>query len=395
MKKGKFMLFSLFLSFWAISQVDAANLTITAPSSANVNTNFNVAIKHTGETIGSLQMQIAITNAECSVQSTCNGGVANCNGGSCLMSFNLANGLGAGNNIVTLSCHSTGGTAKFSASIVNNDAWDVEGMKQISVKSASRNVTIVGTTSTSKKTTTQTTLSKRPTTARPTTTKATTTKSTKKTTTEATKKTTTSVGQTTTTLFSHELTTNVLDNPTTETTTTEETTTTTTVYVPDDLKLSELKIVGYNINFKPNLVTYNIDVEESVDELYLIATPVDEKTEIEGIGLIDIKDKEFIQIRVYNENARHEINYKINIRRKKIAQEHSFVGNILSDSYKLIILSMVGVIFALIVFFTIKAVIKKVKYDEEIEYLDNKEPQEVIPTNEEELRELFDELDKK
>lgn len=395
MKKYKFILFGLFLSFCTLSHVDAANLAITAPSSANVNTNFTVSIKHTGETIGSLQMQIAVTNAECSVQSTCNGGVANCNGGSCLMSFNLANGLNAGNNIITLSCHSTGGTAKFSASIVNNDAWDVEGMKQISVKSASKSVTIVGTTSTSKKTTTQTTISKRPTTARTTTTKGTTTKSTtKKTTTESTKKSTTSKSETTT-IFSRVITTDVLENPTTEEVTTESTTTTTTVYVPDDLKLSELKIVGYNINFKPNLVTYNIDVEESVDELYLIATPMDKETEIEGVGLIDIKDKDFIQIKVYNENARHEINYKINIRRKKIAEEHSFVGNILSDSYKLIILSMVGVIFALIVFFTIKAVIKKVKVEEEIEFLDNGEPQEVIPTNEEELRELFDELDKK
>ena len=170
-------------------RVDAANFVISAPSSADVNTNFTVSVSHSGDTIGSLQMQIAITNAECSVQSTCSGGVANCTGGSCLTSFNLANGLKAGNNIITLSCRSTGGTAKFVASVANKDAWDVEGMKQLTVNSASKSVTIKGTTATTKKVTTQSTISKRPTTAR-------TTKSTTKSTT--TKKTTTSTSTKTT-----------------------------------------------------------------------------------------------------------------------------------------------------------------------------------------------------
>lgn len=393
MKKYKLIIFSLFLALGMVGQVSAASLAITAPSSANVSTDFSVVIKHTGDTLGSLQMQVAITNAECSVASTCSGGVANCNGGSCLMSFNLTSGLAAGNNIMTLTCSSTGGTAKFVASIVNNDAWDVEGLKQISVSSASKSVTINGTTTTSNKTTTQTTVTKRSTTAAST--KTTTTTTTTKKTTTTTKKTTTVKEGTTTTVAASQEITQVLDDDEEELTTdTTTTTTTTTVYVPDDLKLSELKIVGYNINFKPNLVSYTIDVEESVNELYLIATPVDSETQIEGVGLIDITDKDYIQIRVYNDNAKHEINYKIYIRRQKLAEEHSFIGNVLSDSYKLIIFSMVGVIFALIAFFTLKSIIKGPKEEEEKkENLDSENKEEIIPTTEEELMELFDELE--
>ncbi|MDE6292086.1 MAG: hypothetical protein K2L98_00230, partial [Bacilli bacterium] len=190
MNLKKIIVLSIFALMGVCTKVDAANFVISAPSSANVNTNFTVSISHSGDTIGSLQMQIAITNAECSVQSTCSGGVANCNGGSCLTSFNLANGLKAGSNIITLSCRSTGGTARFAASVANKDAWDVEGMKQLTISSASKSVTINGTTATTKKTTSQSTISKRPTTARTTksTTKSTTTKKTTLASTKTTKK---------------------------------------------------------------------------------------------------------------------------------------------------------------------------------------------------------------
>ncbi|MDE5630006.1 MAG: hypothetical protein K2I70_00250, partial [Bacilli bacterium] len=324
MKIKRWLIISIIMLMGMYTKVDAANsFVISAPSSANVNTNFNVSVKHSGETLGSLQMQIGITNAECSVQSTCSGGVANCNGGSCLVSFNLANGLKAGNNIITLSCHSTGGVAKFNASVANRDAWDVEGMKQLSVSSASKSVTINGSTATTKKVTTQSTISKRPTTGRTTssTTKKT-TSTTKKTTTSTIKKNTTTskISETNTTRTTTENlpitsdiygTTSSVVESTTESTTTESTT---TVYVPDDLKLRELKIVGYNINFKPNLSSYTIDVDENVNELYIIAAPIDDQTEIENLGLVDITGKDYIQIRVFNEHAHHEINYKINIR---------------------------------------------------------------------------------
>lgn len=397
MKIKNIILISFLLLFIGSGRADATSLVIEAPSSANVSSNFNVTVKHSGETIGSMQMAISITNAECSVQSTCSGGVANCNGGSCLMSFNLVNGLKAGSNIITLSCHSNGGTAKFNASISNKDAWDVDGMKQLSVGSATKSVVINGTTSTTKKTTTKTTISKRSTTGRSTSTKSTTTKTTTKkiSTNKATSSNTTKITNKTTAstqlpITTDEITSEVSEEPTTF----ESTTPSTTVYVPDDLKLKELKIVGYNINFKPNLVSYTIDVDESVDELYIIAEPADGETEIDSIGLVNITNKDFIQIRVHNENAHHEINYKINIRRTKKSEDHNFIGNIFSDGYKLIILSMVGVIFVLIVFFTFKALLKREsKEDDSKDY--SSESHEVIPTNEEELKKLFDELDKK
>ena len=394
---------SIFMLMSLSVKVDAASFVISAPSSADVNTNYTVSVKHSGDTIGSLQMQIAITNAECSVQSTCSGGVANCNGGSCLTSFNLANGLTAGNNIITLSCRSTGGTAKFVASVANKDAWDVEGMKQLTINSASKSVTIKGTTATTKKVITQSTISKRPTTARTTksTTKSTTTKKTTSTSSKTTKKSSSTSTSTTT---RSTMTQNIWTQPTSDSTTTSssETTTTeeitTTVYVPDDLKLRELKIVGYNIHFKPNLSSYTIDIDENVDELYIIASPADEQTEIETVGLVNIAGKDSIQIRVYNENAHHEINYKINIRRNKRASESGVIGNVFSDGFKLIVFAMLGVIFFLIIMFTIKGLIKKNKMKREqnemqYEYT-NEDTEELIPRSEEELIMLFDELDK-
>lgn len=423
MNLKKIIVLGIFILMGGVcTKVDAANFVISAPSSANVNTNFTVSISHSGDAIGSLQMQIAITNAECSVQSTCSGGVANCNGGSCLTSFNLANGLKAGNNIITLSCRSAGGSAKFTASVANKDAWDVEGMKQLTINSASKSVTINGTTATTKKTTTQSTISKRPTTARTTksTTKSTTTKKTTSTSTKTTKKSNSSSTSTTTRFITtHE---NMPYSTTTsETTSTASEMTTeepTTAYVPDDLKLRELKIVGYNINFKPNLSSYTIDVDEKVDELYIIASPADEQTEIETVGLVDIAGKDYIQIRVFNDNAKHEINYKINIRRTKSNTESSVVvGNIFSDSFKLIVFAMLAVIFFLILFFTVKGLMKRSKdyddRDDSQEYTNsytnnyannytnaytneytNEDTEELIPKSEEELKTLFDELDK-
>ena len=401
---------SIFMLVSLSMKVDAANFVISAPSSADVNANFTVSVSHSGDPIGSLQMQIAITNAECSVQSTCSGGVANCNGGSCLTSFNLANGLKAGNNIITLSCHSSGGTAKFVASVANKDAWDVEGMKQLTINSASKSVTIKGSTATTKKLTTQSTISKRPTTARTTksTTKSTTTKKTTSTSTKTTKKssstsTTATTKSTTTQNMWTQPTSDITTTSSSETTTTEETTT--TVYVPDDLKLRELKIVGYNINFKPNLSSYTIDIDENVDELYIIASPADEQTEIETVGLVNIEGKDSVQIRVYNENAHHEINYKINIRRNKRASESGVIGNVFSDSFKLIVFAMLGVIFFLIIIFTIKGLIKKsknkteqtepkVQQEEYANEYTNEDTEELIPKSEEELIMLFEELDK-
>lgn len=401
MKIRKWFILSILMLMGICSKVDAANsFVISAPSSANVNTNFTVSVKHSGETIGSLQMQIAITNAECSVASTCSGGVANCKGGSCLTSFNLANGLKAGNNIITLSCHSTGGVAKIVASVANRDAWDVEGMRQLTISSASKSVTIMGSTTTSKKVTTTTTISKRPTTGRTTssTTKKTTTK--KPTTTKSSTKTTKIPEKTKNTTIKMPVTSD-MPKPTSENTTeqtTESTTTeepTTTVYVPDDLKLRELKIVGYNINFKPNLSSYTIDVDENVNELYIIAAPADEQTEIETVGLVNIENKDSIQIRVFNENAHHEINYKINIRRNKKNVNSEIVGNIFSDSFKLVTFSMLGVIFFLIIFFTVKGLLNRNKKEskDNHEYT-NENTEELIPKTEEELKMLFDELDK-
>ncbi len=174
----------------------------------------------------------------------------------------------------------------------------------------------------------------------------------------------------------------------------EEYSSSTTANIPDDLKLKELKIVGYDIDFRPNLVAYTINVGENVDELYVIAEPIDEKTKIDGTGVVDIKNKNFIQIKVYNEFARNEINYKINIRRTSNSEEHSLIGNVFSDSYKLITLSMVGVIFALIIFFTIRSLLRKDKEEEENVSVEPHNEGKNIPTSEEELKQLFDELEK-
>lgn len=390
MKIRKKFLLSILVLFMANMRVDAANFVITAPSSANVNSNFIVSISHSGDTIGSLQMAISITNADCSVQSTCSGGVANCNGGSCLTSFNLANGLKSGEKIITLECHSTGGKASFVASVSNKDAWDVEGMKQINISSATKSVIINGTTSTTKNETIKTTSSRRLTTGKTTSSTKKTSTSQKKETTNTTKKTSLSTDKTTSS------TTTKNDITTSNTSTMSTTSKTAPVYIPGDLKLNQLKIVGYNINFKPNFVSYTIDVDENVDELYIIASPADENAQIDTVGLVDITGKDFIQIRVFNENTNHEINYKINIRRSKKSEEDELIIS-LSTVFKLVTFSMIGIIFIFIIFFTIRNKSKRKK----IENNDNtsqvipieETKEEIIPNTEEELKQLFDELD--
>ena len=109
---------------------------------------------------------------------------------------------------------------------------------------------------------------------------------------------------------SRTITVNVTEKPTTTTTTTEPTTTTeATTIAPSDISINNIKIVGYSLDFDKNKIEYTINVDKDTNELYVIVEG--DNLEVEGDGLIDIKDKDSFDIKVKQGGS--ELTYKIKI----------------------------------------------------------------------------------
>lgn len=313
MKKINFITLLLLSFFMFNSDVLAANEFRVIPSVTSVTQGkkYSVQVKYTGVTLGSLRLNLKITNATCSVTSVASGGTSNCDSAICDVAYNNTAGYKSGVNLLTLSCSSSGSKASFSARLANNDAWDLEGLNEIAINNHTAYVNITPTTTTTKKPTTTTTRpiidnGTVPTTKKTTTTTTTTKKST------TTSKTTTSnenVETKTTTTTTKTMGTTLLK--------TTEATTTSTIFVPEDMKLNQLKIVGYDLPFKPNCTNYKITIDPNVTELYIIADPKEETSTVESTGIIDIKDKNEIKIKVQNEMSGNELTYTIELDRKQ------------------------------------------------------------------------------
>lgn len=99
---------------------------------------------------------------------------------------------------------------------------------------------------------------------------------------------------------------------TTEAVTETPTTTTTTEEI---VELSELKIVGYNINFSSNTLEYSLDIPDTIDELYVLAKSNNETYTVTGINEISIKDQDSISISVTNPATNTTKNYTIKLNR--------------------------------------------------------------------------------
>lgn len=171
------------------------------------------------------------------------------------------------NNSVSITVSSKSvGTTTIKVTATDVATYDMEEVR------TSYNITIsVVTPETTSKTPTTTS---RPPQKKSTTKKTTTTKKGEKTTTTTTSTTTTSI---------EEPTTNV-----------EESTTTKVSNHNGTIKLDEFRVVGYDLNKEDGKYILNID--EDVDDIYILASSKDESVKVSGTGIIDIKNKNRVVI---------------------------------------------------------------------------------------------------
>ena len=360
-----FLILAFIISFSCVDVVQAATGKLTITSNVNsvaTNTKFNVYVTYTGDTLGSIALSTTFTNATCTLYAQAEGYTRNCTTSGCKIVFeDYESGYKSGTKLATFACTGTGNPAKFTASVINGDAWDINGENQVSVTSGSKTVTITNATTTTKKTTTTT----KKVTTTTTTKKKTTTKSTTKGNTTTKKTTTTKIPTTTTRTTISTTKGNVVIPVPTTTTTTTEIITTSINHLPDDMKLSELKIVGYDIDFNKNNTGYQIKVGNNVDEVYVIATPVDNKNSVENTGVVNIEGLKSFKVRVYNEEVDQEVIYSIKIIRDK----ESTLDIIYNKIFKPLV-SVAVIIFTLLllgIYFSSKSASKMDKYEEKDE----------------------------
>ena len=387
MKKIIMFLLICFMSFGFAEDVFALSgkLTVTSNvSSAATNTKFNVYVKYSGDTVGTIRINTAFTNATCTLYSQADGFTRNCTTSGCKIKFeDYEKGYKSGTTLATFACTGTASPAKFTANVIDGDAWDLEGLSNVSVASGSLNIPITNATTTTKKTTTKSTTKKTTTTTKKTTTKSTTKGTTKGT----TKSTTTTKGTTTTrrptvnttttsrTTISTTKSNVVIINPTVHTTTSKVVTTSIN-HLPDDMKLKELKIVGYDINFNRNNTGYKIKLAKDVSEVYVIATPIDHKNEVENTGVVNVEGLQSFKIRVYNEEFDEEVIYNIEIEREKTSVFQDLYNKVFKPTIAVAIILFTLLLLG--IYFYNRPLVKMEKYndnkdddddeDEEVEY---------------------------
>ena len=381
-----FMILAILISFCCIDNVYAASGKLTVSSNLSsttvaTNTKFNVYVTYTGTTVGSISINTTFKNATCSVYSQAAGYTRNCNTSGCEMTFNSTNGYTSGTKMITYACTATASPATFNVSVPNGDAWDVDGLEQISMSVSNLSLTVKNTTT---KSTTKSTTKKTTTTTKKTTTKST-TKGTTKTTTKGsttTKKlpviTNTTRRPTTSKVTSSTQSNVVITVPTAiTTTTTKEVVTTSINHLPDNMKLKELKIVGYDINFNKNNTGYQIEVADNVTEVYVIATPNDNDNLVENTGVVNIEGLSSFSVRVYNEEIDQEVIYNIKLIRAKT----STLGVLYTKYFKPIVALLVILVtlFLLGVYFTHRRALDMIEVDDEDDEVISRNGELIVP----------------
>ena len=136
----------------------------------------------------------------------------------------------------------------------------------------------------------------------------------------------------------------------------EETTTTTTTIeeVKEEImpSLKSLKIVGYNLDFKENQTTYSLTIPNDLKELYII-TEKDSNISVNE-GIINVEDKDFVELKVLNNETNKTRVYKINL----VKKEYKEKKNAKSVIY-LILIIVVFVLFVTCIIFILKKMLKK------------------------------------
>lgn len=315
MKKFIFTFVICLISICLTDNVYALSGKLSVTSNVNsvaINTKFQVYVKYTGDTLGSLTMQVNFSNAKCNLSEQAEGYSRKCTDTGCKLKFeDYETGYKSGTTFAKFSCTGTASPAKITAAIVGGDSWgglDADGHptgeEPVSVSGGSKSITITNATTQAVVKTTTTTKK---------TTKKTTTKSTTKKTTSKTTVGTTTKKSTTTTIKS-------TTKPTTSTkkkTTTTEPITTNIAHINDDMKLDKLKVVGYDIDFEKNLTGYKIYVDDKIDEVYVIAEAVDKSKKVVNTGVVNIEGLSHFSVHVYNEKTDQTVSYTVKIMREK------------------------------------------------------------------------------
>ena len=83
--------------------------------------------------------------------------------------------------------------------------------------------------------------------------------------------------------------------------------------------LKDLEVVGFNLDYKPNLNEYKVTVPDYVTEVYINAVPQGNLTKMAGDGIVKLDKKtNVVEVEVYNEMVGVS-HYKITIVKKNIA----------------------------------------------------------------------------
>lgn len=146
----------------------------------------------------------------------------------------------------------------------------------------------------------------------------------------------------------------------------ETTTTTTTEEVKEEIipSLKSLKIVGYNLEFKENQTSYSITIPNDLKELYII-TEKDSNISVNE-GIINVEDKDFIELKVLNNETNKTRIYKINL----IKKEYKEKKNTKSIIYLvLIIVAFVEIVISIII--ALRKMLKKKTTTETITTINN------------------------
>ena len=163
-----------------------------------------------------------------------------------------------------------------------------------------------------------------------------------------------------------------------QSTTTTTTTTTTTIIMKKEAYLTNIKIVGYTINFLKDKYEYDLELASDVFELYVEALTDDDSFIIENTGLINISGKDNIKIIVKNLEDDTKQTYTINLKRfpleketKKCNKEDNNLDEKKDKSIIIIVIVILSIFITLLLIFLI---IKRRRNNpvETIERLNNK-----------------------
>lgn len=375
MKKISYLIVFNLMFILFSGNASAASINISAPGNVTSGTSYTVSYVYSGDVLGSIDFDATYVNASCSLASKAGSGSCNSTGSDTHCSLFSEAGFASGTTLLKLNCTSTV-NATFKVNDI--DAYDITGRDSVSVsRGSSQSVTVSAPT-----TTTTTTQAPTTTTTRAVvTTKAyvpqptTTVKQTTAKQTTTAKSTTVKVNDATTTVAPTEAVTEVVTDPTTEVVESpkvEETTTTKKNEISDDVKLSSLKIVGYDIDFKPNQTNYSITVARNIDEVYVIAKPVVDTSKIDNVEIVNIKDKNNFVIKVTNEKGNSTLEYVITVNREEEVKD--------SISFDDLLLILIIVVFACIIEYILINFISKKKDYKKLEKITNVNVETVYST---------------